>query len=266
MTQNIFLIDTHTHLDFDRFDADRDAVIERAKLENVRAIITIGTDYNTSLAAVNIAEAHTNVFAAVGVHPHDAKSMTDEQFVKLKELLAHPKVVAIGEVGLDYHYDYSPRDVQRRVFRQFLDLSLETQMPLIIHTRESDEDVLDVIQSKSKKGWRGVFHCFAGDEHMARTVIDLGFITSFTGNITFKKSTSVHVMGTVPLDKLMIETDSPFMAPIPYRGKRNEPAFVVKVAEKISEVKEIPFDEVAMATTQNAIDLFGLKIEDESIR
>jgi TatD DNase family protein len=263
--QNNFLIDTHTHLDFDRFDADRDAVIQRAKLENVRAMITIGTDYKTSLAAVKIAEEHTNVFAAVGVHPHDAKSMTDSQFIKLKELLDHPKVVAIGEVGLDYHYDYSPRDVQRRVFRKFLDLSLATHVPLIIHTRESDEDVLDTIQAKAKKGWRGVFHCFAGDAHMASKVIELGFLTSFTGNITFKKSTSVHVMQTVPLDKLMIETDCPFMAPIPYRGKRNEPAYVVKVAEKISQVKEIPFDEVAAVTTQNAIDLFALKIENENI-
>ena len=260
-----FLIDTHTHLDFDRFDGERDAVIDRARDENVKAMLTIGVDYKTSVAAVKIAEEYTNVFAAVGVHPHDAKSMTDEHFADLRDMLSHPKVVAIGEVGLDYHYDYSPRDVQRRVLRQFLDLSLDTQMPLIIHTRESDEDVLAVIQAKAKEGWRGVFHCFAGDEKMARKVIDLGFLVSFTGNITFKKSTSLHVMETVPLEKMMIETDSPFMAPVPNRGKRNEPAFVKIVAEKISEAKGISFEEVAQITTKNAIDLFGLEIEPEDM-
>lgn len=258
-----FLIDTHSHLDFDRFDNDREAVIERARDENVKAMVTIGIDYKTSQAAVKIAEEHTNVFAAVGFHPHDAKTMTDEYFQELVLLLSHPKVVAIGEVGLDYHYDYSPRDVQRRVFRQFLDLSLETQMPLIIHTRESDEDVLEIIQNRAKKGWRGVFHCFAGDVAMAHRVLDLGFLISFTGNITFKNSRAAGVMQQTPLEKLMIETDSPFMAPTPHRGKRNEPAFVKHVAEKIAEMKGVPLDEVVEITTQNAIDLFGLNIEDE---
>lgn len=257
------LIDTHSHLDFDRFDADRDAVIQRAREEDVCAIITIGIDYNSSLAAIKIAETYADVYAAVGVHPHDAKDMTDAHLAELKELLSHPKVVAIGEVGLDYHYDYSPRDVQRRVFRQFLELSLERQMPLIIHTRESDEDVLHIIQSRAKKGWRGVFHCFAGDEKMAFKVIDLGFLLSFTGNITFTKSTSVRVMAQVPLDKLLIETDAPFMAPVPKRGKRNEPAFVKFVAAKIAETKSRAFDEVANITTQNAMDLFGIKIDKE---
>jgi TatD DNase family protein len=191
--------------------------------------------------------------------------MTDEHFAELRDMLSHPRVVAIGEVGLDYHYDYSPRDVQRRVLRQFLDLSLDTQTPLIIHTRESDEDVLAVIQAKAKKGWRGVFHCFPGDEKMARKVIDLGFLVSFTGNITFKKSSSRHVMQTVPLEKMMIETDSPFLAPVPNRGKRNEPAFVKIVAEKISEEKGVPFDEVARVTTQNAIALFGLEIDQGDV-
>ncbi|MBN1480753.1 TatD family hydrolase [candidate division KSB1 bacterium] len=259
------LVDTHSHLDFDRFDADRDAVIQRAREENIGAIMTIGIDYKSSLAAIKIAEDYASVYAAVGVHPHDAKSMTDEQFAELKEMLAHPKVVAIGEVGLDYHYDYSPRHVQRRVFRQFLELSLERQMPLIIHTRESDEDVQHIIQSRSKKGWRGVFHCFAGDKKMAHNVIDLGFLLSFTGNITFKKSTSAHVMADIPLDKIMIETDSPFMAPVPHRGKRNEPAFVKFVAEKVAETKNITYEEVANFTTQNAIDLFGLVIDKKDV-
>jgi TatD DNase family protein len=257
----LFLVDTHTHLDFDRFDNDREAVIERARDENVKAMLTIGIDYQTSQAAIQIAEEHKNIFAAVGFHPHDAKTMTDEYYQELALLLSHPKVVAIGEVGLDYHYDYSPRDVQRRVFRQFLDLSLETQMPLIIHTRESDEDILETIQNRAKKGWHGVFHCFSGDVNMAHRVLELGFLISFTGNITFKNSRAMRVMEQVPLEKLMIETDSPFMAPTPHRGKRNEPAFVKHVAEKIAEVKGVPYEKVVEITTQNAIHLFDLEIE-----
>lgn len=261
---NEYLIDTHTHLDFDRYDADREDVIVRAQEANVAAMLTIGIDYNTSLAAIKIAEQHRNIFASVGVHPHDAKDMTDEQFEELRDLLRHPRVKAIGEVGLDYHYDYSPRDVQRRVFRQFLDLSLDTQMPLIIHTREADEDILALLRDKARTGWRGVFHCFSGDANMAKRVLELGFFISFTGNITFKNSRSVHVMRNVPLEKLMLETDSPFMAPIPHRGKRNEPAYVELVARKVAEVKEIPLPQVMQQTTQNAIDLFGLQLEDDS--
>ncbi len=259
-----FLIDTHTHLDFDRYDADREHVIARAKDSDVAAMLTIGIDYKTSLAAVEIARQHTNIFASVGVHPHDAKELTEEQMHELTELLNFPRVVAIGEVGLDYHYDYSPREVQRRVFRQFLDLSLETQMPLIIHTREADEDILAIIQDKARSGWRGVFHCFSGDAQMARRVLGLGFYISFTGNITFKNSRSVHVMKNIPLENLLIETDSPFMAPVPHRGKRNEPAFVNLVAQKIAEVKDIPLHDVIHATTANAIDLFALEIQEES--
>ncbi|MBN1464962.1 TatD family hydrolase [candidate division KSB1 bacterium] len=257
----ISLIDTHVHLDFDRFDGDRPDVIRRALDADVMAMVTIGIDYKSSLKAIEIAEDYANVFAAVGVHPHDAKDMTDEQFEAIAAMLSHPKVVAIGEVGLDYHYDYSPRDLQRRIFRQFLDLSLTAQMPLIIHTRESDEDVLELIQARAKKGWRGVFHCFAGDARMAHKVIELGFLLSFTGNITFKNSNTLHVMAAMPLDKLMVETDSPFMAPAPFRGKRNEPAYVRVVAQKIAEVKEAPLAQVAQLTTQNALTLFGLHSE-----
>ncbi|MBN1561825.1 TatD family hydrolase [candidate division KSB1 bacterium] len=260
----LLLIDTHVHLDFDRFDGDRQAVIQRAMDADVRAMVTIGIDYVSSLKAIEISEQYDNVYAAVGVHPHDAKDMTDEQFEEISSLISHPKVVAIGEVGLDYHYDYSPRDVQRRVFRQFLDLSLAAQMPVVIHAREADEDVLELIHSRAKRGWRGVFHCYAGDEKMAQKVIDLGFLLSFTGNITFKNSTSLVVMAHTPLHKLMVETDSPFMAPAPFRGKRNEPAHARIVAEKMAEVKEISLEEVARITTENAITLFGLKIESNS--
>jgi len=259
------LIDTHTHLDFDRFDTDRDDVIRRAKESHVGAMITIGIDYRTSLRAIEIAEQHDNVFASVGVHPHDAKTFTDEQAEHICDLLNHPKVVAIGEIGLDYHYDYSPRDVQRRVLRHFLDLSLETQMPSIIHTREADEDILSLIREKARSGWQGVFHCFSGDQRMGQDVLELGFLLSFTGNITFKKSPAAQVMQTIPLEKIMIETDCPFMAPVPHRGKRNEPAYVRYVAEKVADVKQVSLEEVARITTGNAVDVFQLRLEEESL-
>lgn len=260
MTKPIF-IDTHTHLDFDRFDTDREEVIRRAHDANVAAMITIGIDHKTSLAAVKIAEEHTNIYAAVGVHPHDAANMTDEEFDDICSLLSHPKVVAIGEIGLDYHYDYSPRDVQRRVFRRFLDVAKEEQMPVIIHTREADEDILATIKEKARDNWQGVFHCFSGNEQMAKRVLELGFTISFTGTVTFKNSDSAAVAASVPLDRLMIETDCPFLAPIPKRGKRNEPAFVVHVAEKIADTKQMPIEEFAQATTLNALRLFNITLE-----
>lgn len=260
----MFLIDTHTHLDFDRFDGDREDVILRALDAQVAAMLTIGVDYKTSLAAVRLAEENAPVFAAVGVHPHDAKEMTDEQFDELAALLSHPRVLAIGEVGLDYHYDYSPRDVQRRVFRRFLDLAEETQKPLIIHTREADDDVLELLREKQRSGWRGVFHCFSGDEAMAKKVVDMGFYISFTGNITFKNSRAVDVLKSIPIERLLVETDCPFMAPEPFRGKRNEPAYVVYVARKMAEVKELPFETIARITTQNAVNLFDITVEPPS--
>lgn len=258
------LIDTHTHLYFDQYESDLDAVIGRAHGADIIAMLIVGIDYETSLQAVRTAEHYNSIYAAVGIHPHDAKKMTDEQFEQCRELLQHPKVVAIGEVGLDYHYDYSPRDVQRRVFRRFLDLSLETEKPLIIHTREADEDILSLIRSRSKHNWNGVFHCFSGDIEMGETVIDMGFHISFTGNITFKRSRSVEVARALPINRLMIETDCPFMAPVPKRGKRNEPAFVQYIAAKLAETKEISINEVASVTTKNAISLFNLPLELDS--
>ena len=257
MTNPIF-IDTHTQLDFDRFDGDRDEVIRRAHEANVAMMITIGVDYATSLAAIKIAEEHKNIYAAIGVHPHDAANMTAEQFEELRDLLEHPKVVAIGEVGLDYHYDYSPRDVQRRVLTQFLDLAQDRQMPIIIHTREADEDILSVIREKGRSSWHGVFHCFSGDVRMAQKVLDLGFFISFTGTVTFKNTSSLAVAAHVPMERLMVETDCPFLAPVPKRGKRNEPAFVVHVASKIAEAKQMSVAEFARITTLNAIKFFNL--------
>ena len=260
---NSFLIDTHAHLDFGHYDSDRNDVIWRAQHAGVKAIITIGIDLDTSRASIKIAEEHKNIFAAIGIHPHDAQQATLTDIEQLESLLEHPKVVAIGEVGLDYYRNSSPMDIQRKIFRLFLDLSLTKGYPLIIHTRDADEDIQKMIWEKSRTGWRGVFHCFSGDEKMAERVMEMGFHISFTGNITFKNSRSIDVLKSVPVEKLLLETDSPFMAPVPHRGKRNEPAFVNQVAQKIAEVKGLDIKELADATSQNAIHLFGLAFEAE---
>lgn len=257
-----FLIDTHTHLDFQQYDADRELVIERAKDAQVKALLCVGIDLPTSRQAIAIAEHHPNLFATVGVHPHDACTVTGENLEQLRELVQHPKVVALGEVGLDYYRKLSPLDTQRRIFRVFLDWAKQTDLPLIIHTREADEDIITILRERARTGWRGVFHCFSGDQRMADKVLELGFLISFTGSITFQNSRSAEVVKHVPIEKLMVETDSPFMAPVPHRGKRNEPALVNYVAQKMAELKGLPYDEVARITSQNAIDLFGLQLVD----
>jgi TatD DNase family protein len=258
---SIPLIDTHAHLDFAQFDADRENVILRAQEANVIGIINVGTDLKTSQKSIAIAEVHENIFAAVGIHPHDAAEAGESDIETLRTFLDHPKVVAIGEVGLDFYRHLSPPDVQRRIFRMFLDWALETAKPLIIHTREAEEEILAILQNRSKFGWNGVFHCFPGDERLAAKVLEMGFHISFTGTITFKNSRSTEVMKLVPLERLLVETDCPFMAPVPHRGKRNEPAFAQLVAQKIAEVKGVPFDQVAKNTTENAERLFGFNLE-----
>jgi len=257
------LIDTHTHLDFNQFDADRNDVIYRAQEADVAGMITIGIDLKTSLKSVEIAEQHPNIFAAAGIHPHDASDATEEDFEGLKELYQHPKVVAIGEVGLDYYRNLTVPETQRKVFRSFLDLAKELDLPLIIHTRDANDEILSILREKNKIGWRGVFHCFSGDIYMADKVLDMGFYISFTGTVTFKNSNAVAVAKHIPVERLMVETDCPFMAPVPHRGKRNEPAFVQYIAQRIAELKGISFAEMANTTTKNAMELFGLDLVND---
>ncbi|HNS74018.1 MAG TPA: TatD family hydrolase [bacterium] len=253
-----WLVDTHAHLDFDQFDADREEVLDRAEMNGVRQIVTIGIDLATSRRSVELAEKYAMVFAAVGIHPHDVAKAGAEDLDEIAALLEHPRVVALGEVGLDFYYNYSPEEVQRKYLRLFLDWSLTGDKPLIIHTRQADEAIVTLLRERSRAGWRGVFHCFSGDARMAEKVLELGFHISFTGNITFKNSTSAAVMREVPLERLMVETDCPFMAPVPHRGRRNEPAYVQLVAQKVAEVKGISFQAVAERTTANARELFHL--------
>lgn len=261
-----YLVDTHAHLDFNQYDADRDMVIYRAREANVRGIVNIGIDLRTSRKSIELAEAHPNMFAAAGIHPHDVGDATEADIEELFDLLKHPRVVAIGEVGLDFYRNLSPQDLQRKMLRIFLDWSLGKEMPIIIHTRDADEAMLSLLQERCKSGWRGVFHCFSGDEKMSEKVLNLGFHISFTGAITYKNARAVDVLTDVPVEKLLLETDCPFMAPVPHRGKRNEPAYVNLIAQKIAQVKDKSVEEVAQITSHNAERLFGLKWEaDEKI-
>ncbi len=256
-----WIVDTHAHLDFEAFDADRAEVILRAREAEIGAIINVAIDRASSEASVALASEYPDVWATVGVHPHDAASVTEEDYAELLKLGKHPKVVAVGEVGLDYYRNLSPEERQKEVFRDMLTLARELDLPLIIHTRAAGEDTLAVLREALREGpLRGVFHCFSGDVEMARQVLGLGFYISFCGNLTFKNSRAPEVLKEVPLERLLLETDSPFLAPVPYRGKRNEPAYVRLTARKIAEVKGVPVSEVSAVTTRNAVELFGIEL------
>ncbi len=250
------LIDSHAHLNFESFDSDREAVIARARQVGVEKIIVPSVDLESSQKAVELAEQYDPLYAAVGVHPQDAEKFSEEQIAQFLAWAAHPKVVAIGELGLDFYRDYNPRELQIRVFERFVRLARETGLPVIIHNREADEEVLNVVSKPEFAGVTGVFHCFSSTVEYAKKVLDLGFFISFTGIVTFKNSNSRDVLREIPPDRLLLETDSPLLAPVPHRGKRNEPAFVRFVAEEFARVKGLSLEEVAEITTQNARRLF----------
>lgn len=255
------LIDTHAHLDHPRFDEDREAVLDRAWEAGLVAVVTIGSDLVSSERAVALAEAHDKVFAAVGIHPHDASGATEAAFDRLRQLAAHPKVVAIGETGLDYYYDHSPRPVQRDVFIRQLGLARETGLPFVLHNRAADEDVMAVLRDYGA-GLPGVLHAFTGDEAMAAECIERGYMLSAGGMITFPKAEAVkNVIVQVPLDALMLETDAPYLTPVPLRGRRNEPAYTRYVAQFLARERGVGVEEVARTTTANAMRLFRLPLE-----
>lgn len=268
------LADTHCHLNFDSFNSDREAVLERAREAGVERILNPGVDLVTSQAAVNLAESHPEVFAAVGVHPNDALSWDDDTPGQLRELAKHPKVAAIGEIGLDYYRNQTPHELQKRVFRDQLSLAAEAVLPVVIHLRNADSqdrqataDVLFILSEwKSElarvglplEEWPGVLHSFSDDEEAARQAIQMNFRIGITGPVTFRNAPVLqHLAGSLPLDHLLIETDAPFLTPHPYRGKRNEPAFVRFVADKIGQVRSLSIEVVAEATSTNAKRLFN---------
>ncbi len=261
------LIDTHAHLDFRQFDDDRNAVLDRAQQAGIAAIISIGIDLKTSRAAVALAEAHKRVFATVGFHPHDAQTADDAALVELRDLARHSRVVAIGEMGLDFYRDRSPRDVQRRVFRRQLQIAAELGKPVVVHDREAHADTLEILRQWIAESqttfseYRGVLHCFSGNLALAQAVIELGFFIGVDGPITYRNARKLpDIVKALPLDRLLVETDAPFLTPHPHRGQRNEPAYVRLVAEKIADTKNLPLEEVAQATTANAKALFQLDV------
>lgn len=261
LTDGVQAIDSHCHLDQDKFDLDRDEVIQRALAAGVSCMVTVGASdgLETNHAAVAIAERHPAVFATVGIHPHDARLADDAVFAEIRRLAMHPKVVAIGETGLDYYYDNSPREQQREAFRRFLGLSRECGLPCVIHLRDAYDDAVEIMKDERAHEIGGVIHCFSGDRSNARAFLDLGFDLSFSGIVTFKTADELRaVAAMVPSDRFLIETDAPFLAPIPHRGKRNEPAFVLHTAAAIAAVRSQETSEVvrcAAANTRRALRL-----------
>jgi len=256
-------VDSHAHLDGEEFDEDRDAVIERARSAGVSAILNVGTGDPHSGAlqkAIALAEQHADIYAAVGTHPHDARLFDTAAEELLVTLAANPRVIAWGEIGLDFHYDNSPRDVQLRVFARQLEIARELQLPVIIHTREAETETIDILRDQwAGSDLPGIMHCFSGSLSLAEQALALDFYISFSGIVTFKKAEDLRAVAReVPLEKLLIETDCPFLAPIPYRGKRNEPGYVVEVARTVAAVHGTTLEEIARITKSNFERIFGL--------
>ncbi|MRH45004.1 YchF/TatD family DNA exonuclease [Aquibacillus halophilus] len=254
------LFDTHVHLNVHQFDEDREEVMTRAQNAGVTYMVVVGFDHETIPKAIELAEEHPNIYAAVGWHPVDAIDMTEKELKWLEELAEHPKVVAIGEMGLDYHWDKSPKDVQKEVFRKQIQLAKKVKLPIIIHNREATEDIIQLLKEENAAEIGGIMHCYNDSLDYVQECLDMNFYISLGGPVTFKNAIEPkEVAQAVPLERLLIETDCPFLAPHPNRGKRNEPAYVKLVAEKIAELRNISFEEVSEATTENAFLLFQIK-------
>jgi len=260
-------IDSHCHIDGLEFDSDRDEVITRAKDSDVEMMLVIGTGEATNFEnftrVVELAEKNENVFAAIGVHPHDAKTFDDEAERRLIELTkSSEKVIAWGEIGLDFFYEHSEREIQKEVFRRQIRIARELDLPIVIHSRDADSETVEILTDEcADKNFRGgIMHCFGGTPEMAKTLMNLGFFVSFAGNVTFKKAENLRASAKiVPLDKLLIETDAPYLAPVPFRGKRNEPAFVVETAKFLADFYNVSLQDLASATTANFLQLFRLQ-------
>ncbi|MDX8363123.1 TatD family hydrolase [Cytobacillus sp. IB215316] len=254
------LFDTHAHLNATQFDEDVVDVINRAKMEGVSHIVVVGFDRQTITRAMELTDMYDFIYAAVGWHPVDAIDMVDEDLSWIEELASHPKVVAIGEMGLDYYWDKSPKDVQKEVFRKQIKLAKKVNLPIIIHNREATADVLQILEEENAEQVGGIMHCFTGSVEVAKKCMDMNFYISLGGPVTFKNAKKPkEVAKDIPLENLLIETDCPYLAPHPYRGKRNEPSYVKYVAESIAHLKGITVEEVSEKTGLNAKKLFGIK-------
>lgn len=275
----MILVDSHCHIDGEAFDADRDQVVARANAAGVAAMLNVGTGDPHSddfRKAVAVAERYDNVFASVGVHPHDAKLYDDTAEAHLIDLAKSKKVIAWGEIGLDYYYDHSPREVQREVFRRQIRTAKELNLLIIVHSRDANEDTVQILSEenyeKTESGKRkvenvGIMHCFGGTPEMAEALMSLGFLISFSGNVTFKKAENLRdAARVVPLDRLLVETDCPFLTPEPNRGKRNEPAFVAHTAKFLADLYGVEFETLAAQTTNNFLDFFQMDLTAETPR
>lgn len=253
---NVKVIDTHAHYDDPAFDSDRDELLTEILNESVDKLITIGCSIEGSRNAIKIAEKFPSVYASVGIHPSDCMGSSDNYIDILREMSKNKKVVAIGEIGLDYHYDGYDKETQIDCFIKQLELAKELSLPVIIHSREATSDTMDILRKYKPKG---VVHCFSGSVETAREIIELGMMISFTGVLTFKNSRkAVEACSAIPMERIMLETDSPYMAPVPHRGKRNNSSYVLHVAEKVAEIKNMTIDEVITICNENAVRFFGL--------
>jgi TatD DNase family protein len=256
------LIDSHAHIDFPQFADDREAMLQRAQSAGVETILAIGTGPGPEKldAALPYAEAHDWIYTSIGIHPHEAKEVTPVHLATLEGLSRHPKVIAWGEIGLDYFYDHSPRDIQEKVFREQMALAHAAKLPIIIHCRDAWPDTLKLLEEVWKPtGLGGILHCFTSTLEHAHRGLDMGFLISFAGNSTYPKTQNLRdVAKALPLEVILIETDSPFLAPLPYRGKRNEPAYVAEVAKVLASVRDLPVEDFAAATAENFRRLFSI--------
>jgi TatD DNase family protein len=252
-------IDTHTHLFLKNFDEDRDQVIKNALDAGVKYMLVPATDIETAKQAIALAEKYESVYVAVGVHPHDTKEWDDIWIDELRELAKHEKVVAIGEIGLDYFYDFSPKDKQHQAFEKQIELAIEMGLPIIIHNRDSNDDIMDFARKYKDTSLKAQYHCFAGTVDNVRELVEMGHYISFTGNITFKNADSIReVLSKVSVENILLETDSPFLTPVPYRGKRNEPKHIPLITEVVAETHHLRVEDVARTTSWNAYKLFGI--------
>lgn len=256
---NMRLFDTHCHLDGERFDEDRHAVHQRMAAHGVTRCTVVGFDMPSSRQVISYAHVHPDCLAAVGIHPHDAKTMVNGDLERLTQMLADPRVVALGEIGLDYYYDHSPRDIQYQVMEQQIDLAQALDVPVIYHIRDAHGDMMDMMRSRKGRLPSGIIHCFSGSWEVAKVYLNHGYYVSFAGPVTFKKAPNLQEAAkNVPLDRLLIETDSPYLAPEPHRGRRNEPAYVRHVAEAIARLRGMTLEEVAEITFRNACQVYRL--------
>ena len=256
------IIDTHAHVDVADYDEDREAVIERARENGVQYMVNIGCDVESSYRSMELAEQYDFIYATAGIHPHDVKSINGGTYAHLRQLLLHPKVIALGEIGLDFFKNYSPQDGQRTHFRNQIQLAREMNKPIIIHSRDAKEDIIAILSEfypKDPTAHSGIFHCFSGDQELAEKALEMGFYISFSGSVTFKKAEALReVAKTIPADRLFAATDCPYLTPVPHRGKRNEPAYVNFTAEKLAELRGLKIEDVQRTMALNFFELFGI--------